>query len=449
MRLPIRLRLTFLTAVLTAAVLGGGGAILYSRFAAGLQDATDSGLLSRAETMLAAIESSGGGLGGGGIIEPDEAFAQVLDGDGTVLESSAGLPPEPLLPAGAIRGLSGPAFLQRTVATAEEPVEARILAVPGTVDRIVLVGASLEDQREAKAQLAALLWVGMPVAVGLTSLLGWWLAGAALRPMERMRAEAAAISASELDRRLSVPETGDEVARLGETLNGLLDRLGESIERERRFVDDASHELRTPLANLRAELDLALRGARSREELEAALRSAAEESDRLGALAEDLLVLARAERGRLPIRRSRIAVDQLADEVAGTFAARAAADGVRIQRSGAPTRGDLDPARIRQVLANLVDNALRHTPAGGTVEVRVAPDDGAARIEVLDTGEGFPQAFLERAFDAFAIPDRGRGGGSGLGLAIVKAIAEAHGGTAQASNGPDGGAIVTVTLRWA
>jgi len=447
MRLPIRLRLTLVSAVLTTAVLGAGGAILYSRFAAGLREATDSGLRSRAETLLAGIEASGGSLGGaGGIIEPDEAFAQVLDRDGSVLESSAGLPPGPLVPADAIRGISGPAFFQRTVATAEEPTEARILAVPAPGDRIALVGASLEDQREAKSQLAALLWIGMPAAVGLTSLLGWWLAGAALRPMERMRAEAAAISASELDRRLSVPETGDEVARLGETLNRLLHRLEESVRRERRFVDDASHELRTPLANLKAELDLALRGSRSRDELENALRSAAEESDLLSRLAEDLLVLARAERGRLPIRRSHVAVDELADEVAQAFGSRATAAGVSIERAGEPTPGNVDPVRVRQVLSNLVDNALRHTRAGGTVEVRVSPSDGATRIEVLDSGEGFPPGFLEHAFDAFATPDRGRRGGAGLGLAMVKAIAEAHGGTARAGNRPDGGAAVSVTL---
>jgi len=331
MRLPIRLRLTLVSAVLMTAVLGAGGAILHSRFAAGLREAMDAALLSRAETLLAAIDASGNGLGNaGGMIESDEAFAQVLDRDGTVLDTSAGLPAGALLTPATLAELSGPATSERTVATGEEQTEARLLAVPVPEGRVVVVGASLEDQHEALSQLAALLWIGTPVAVGLTTLLGWWLAGAALRPVERMRSEAAAISVSEMDRRLSVPDTADEVARLGETLNRLLERLEESVDRERRFVDDASHELRTPLANLKAELELALRASRSKEELEAALRSAAEESDLLTRLAEDLLVLARAERGRLPLRRSRVAVDELADEVVQAFTARAAAAGIRI-----------------------------------------------------------------------------------------------------------------------
>ena len=448
MRLPIRLRLTLVSAVLMTTVMGTAGAVLYSRFASGLRGAMDTGLRSRAETLLAGIDAPGVALGeGSGMIEPDEAFAQVLDREGHVLDVSEGLPREPLLPAATLARLTGPRTFERTVATGEEPTEARILAVPSPEGPIVVVGASLEDQQTALSQLAALLWLGTPVAVGLTTLLGWWLAGAALRPVERMRAEAAAISASELDRRLSVPPTGDEVARLGETLNGLLDRLEESVDRERRFVDDASHELRTPLANLKAELDLALRRSRSKEELETALRSAAEESDRLTQLAEDLLVLARVERGRLPVRRSRTALDELADEVAQAFTARAAAAGIRIERSGEPIVGDLDPVRIRQVLANLVDNALRHTPSGGTVELRVSREDGVIRIEVQDTGEGFPAGFLDHAFDAFATPDRGRrSSGVGLGLAIVKAIAEGHGGAVKAGNLPEGGAVVTVTL---
>lgn len=450
MRLPIRVRLTLVAAALMTVVLGLGGAVLYQRFASGLREAVDGGLESRAQTLLAGIDSSGVSFGdGGGVIDPDEAFAQVLDRSGRVLDTTDGLAPAPLLPPSVVARLDGPRFFERKLVMPEEPIDARMLAVPSPEGAVVVVGTSLEDQRTALARLAALLWVGTPLAVGLTTLLGSWLAGAAIRPLERMRAEAAAISAGELDRRLSVPPTGDEVARLGETLNRLLDRLQESVERERRFVDDASHELRTPLGILRAELELALRGSRSREELESALRSAAEESDRMTQLADDLLVLARAERGRLPIRRSRVALDELADETAQAFAVRAAAAGVRIERAGEPAAGDLDPVRMRQVLANLVDNALRHTPAGGRVELRVSAEDGTVRIEVHDSGEGFPPGFLERAFDPFATPDPGRGrrsGGVGLGLAIVKAIVDAHGGTARVENRPEGGAAVTVSL---
>ncbi|HKZ75709.1 MAG TPA: histidine kinase dimerization/phospho-acceptor domain-containing protein, partial [Actinomycetota bacterium] len=183
-----------------------------------------------------------------------------------------------------VAGLGESRFFERTVATVEEPVPARLLAVPASEGRVLVVGASLEDQWEALARLGILLAVGGPLALILASGVGWVVAGAALRPVERMRAEAAAISASEPGRRLPQSGTGDEVDRLGKTLNEMLERLEQALQHERRFVDEASHELRTPLANLRTELDLALRRSRSVEELEAALRSAAEETDRLARL---------------------------------------------------------------------------------------------------------------------------------------------------------------------
>jgi signal transduction histidine kinase len=265
-----------------------------------------------------------------------------------------------------------------------------------------------------------------------------------------MRAEAAAISASEPGRRLHLPGTGDEVARLGATLNAMLDRLEEALERERRFVDEASHELRTPLANLRTELDLALRRSRSPAELEAALRSAAVETERLVRLAEDLLVLARADGGKLPVRRESVELAPLVEGATQAFAHDAAGAGVEIQtRVDADLRATVDPLRLRQVIGNLLDNAIRHTSKGGRVTIDVGRVDGLLSVEVRDTGEGFPDAFLPRAFEAFARPDASRsrdGGGTGLGLAIVAAVAESHGGSAEARNSPEGGARVTVRI---
>lgn len=182
--------------------------------------------------------------------------------------------------------------------------------------------------------------IGGGGALLIATAIGWWVAGAALRPVERMRHEAAAISADEPGRRLPIPDTEDEIARLGTTLNQMLERLEQMLERERRFVDDASHELRTPLGILRTELELALRRARSRKDLEAALRSAAEESERLTTLAEDLLVLARSDRGRLPVRKENVDVARLADEAVTRFDTRAQLGGVRIERLGpAHSRG--------------------------------------------------------------------------------------------------------------
>jgi heavy metal sensor kinase len=448
MTLPIRARLALVSGALVAALLAAMGAFLYLRLSADLVATVDAGLRTRAEAFLAA------GLDSlprsGGLIEPDEAFTQVLAADGRVLDSSAGLAPGPLLSSEAIAGLGRARFFDAEVLTEEEPVPARLLAVPTSQGRVVVVGASLEDQQEALARLLALLVLGGPVVVGLAFGVGWLLAGAALRPVERMRVEAEAISGAELGRRLPVAPTRDELARLGESLNRMLGRVEEAVDRERRFVDDASHELRTPLTNLKAELELALRRERTAEALRGSLGSAAEETERLIRLAEDLLVLARADRGRLPVRREDLDVAALVRETVGSFSGRASALGVSLETSiGEGLRARVDEARMRQAVGNLIDNALRHTPAGGRVVVELAQSNGAVSIQVADTGEGFAESFLPQAFEPFSRADASRSrtdGGSGLGLAIVRAVAEAHGGSVEARNRHPGGAVVVLRI---
>jgi hypothetical protein len=279
---------------------------------------------------------------------------------------------------------------------------------------------------------------------------GWLVAGAALRPVERIRVEAEAISGSEPDRRLPVPRTRDELSALGASLNRMLDRYQAAVERERRFVDDASHELRTPLANLKAELELALRRSRTEAELISALRSAGEETDRLTRLAEDLLVLARADGGRLPIRREEVDLGRLVREIVESFSGRVASLGVILEASVREhVTGTVDPARVRQAVGNLIDNSLRHTPSGGRVTVTVARGPAGITISVADSGEGFPPAFLPHAFEPFTRADAARSrsdGGAGLGLAIARAVAEAHGGTLEARNLPRSGAEVALRV---
>jgi heavy metal sensor kinase len=432
-----------------AAVLGGLGAFIFLRFEAEIRAAVDAGLRSRAEVLLTSSHANGS-IEVGDLIDRDESFAQLLAGDGQVLATSAGLAGGPLLPASSLAGVTGARFFDSEVATAEESISARLLAVPADGGTVLVVGASLNDQKEAVGRLLALLLIGGPVGILLASGVGWLVAGAALRPVERLRVEAEAISGSEPGRRLPVPDTRDELARLGDSLNRMLGRLEDAVERERRFVGDASHELRSPLANLKAELELARRRARTREELLAALHSAAEETDRLADLAEDLLVLARADGGRLTIRREELDADQLVRDSVGSFAVRASELGIALDtviQDG--VRAEADPARLRQALGNLIDNALQHTPRGGSVTVELGRLDGQLRIAVADSGAGFETAFLDRAFDPFTRSDAARSrddGGAGLGLAIVRAVAEAHGGSVEASNRPEGGATVIISL---
>ena len=269
--LPIRLRLTLISAGLMAAVLVALAAFLVTRLEADLVATVDAGLRSRASVLVDRI-GEGGGVSSSNLTEGDEAFAQLVASDGSIMASSRGVT-RPILSAEEVSAVGRVRFLDRTVDTGEEPVEGRLLVTRSGDGNVLVVGASLEDERDALAGLTSLLVIGIPAAVALAAIVGWIVAGTALRPVERLRLEADAISASEPSRRLPVPETGDELSRLAASLNRMLGRLQEAMEQERRFVADASHELRTPLANLRAEVDLALRRARTADELGTALRS--------------------------------------------------------------------------------------------------------------------------------------------------------------------------------
>ncbi|MGN6664353.1 MAG: HAMP domain-containing sensor histidine kinase [Solirubrobacterales bacterium] len=302
-----------------------------------------------------------------------------------------------------------------------------------------------QERSESLQDLLQLLLLSGPVALVLASLAAYWVAAAALRPVEAMRARAATISAAEPDERLPVPPTHDEVARLGATLNEMLERLGEALEHERTFVADASHELRTPLAVLRAELDLALAEGRSAAELRAALASAAEETDRLTQLAEGLLTIAQTERGELPLRLARVDLREALEGVRQRFARRAEEEGRTIVLRGRPLEVEADRMRIDQALGNVVDNALRY--GEGEVSVSLAAAGDTVEIRVRDHGPGFPPDFLPRACERFSRPSAARSdGGSGLGLAIARTVARAHGGDVDTANAADGGAQVWFSL---
>jgi heavy metal sensor kinase len=448
MALPIRARLAIVCGALVGGLVLGLAGIVYLRLEADLRAAADDGLQSRAEELV--NDPPSGSIIPAGPSDIGDIFAQIVARDGTVRGSTPGLGGEPVVAPGELGGLNGSKVFDAVVQIAREPVLCRVMEMAAPDGRVVLVGVAFDDQREALDRLLSLFGLAGPVVVLLAGVVGWVVAGAALRPVERMRIESEAISGAEPGRRLAVPRTRDELAALGGSLNRMLQRLEAAVERERRFVADASHELRTPLANLKAELDLALARARSPSELVDALRSASEETDRLSRLAEDLLLLASADGGRLPMRREDVNVAELVRETMGSFLGRAASMGVALDATvAAGVRANVDGVRIRQALADLIDNALQHTPTGGRVTVEVSTAAGILTIEVSDTGSGFASSFLPDAFEAFTRADASRSrptGGAGLGLAIVRAIAEAHGGTVEATNREDGGAAVRLRI---
>ena len=449
-RLSIRLRITIAFAGVMAVLLAGLGLFIYLRFENQLNETINNGLISRAQDVGTLIDRSGGTLSGGGTLAGEDTFAQVLTPTGKVFgATAAGLSHGSLLTtAELVEATRGPVRFDRgDVEAVQGP--ARLFAKPlSTRGRtlVVLTGTSLDDRNEALGNLRTILLVGGPVALLLASLAGYIVAFGALRPVEAMRQRAAAISAAEPEQRLPLPEAHDELHRLGETLNEMLGRLEVALERERAFVDDASHELRTPLALHKTELELALRYAKTEEEWRAAIASAIEEVDRLSALAEDLLVLARSEEGKLALHLRTVRVSDLLGGVRERFAARI--DGSGRSLVVEPADGltiDGDPVRLEQALTNLVENAIDH--GGGEITVRARQAAGDLEIHVEDRGPGFPDDFLDRAFERFSRPDQARGGdGTGLGLAIVEAVARAHRGSAHAANRDGSGADVWIEL---
>lgn len=451
-RWSIRLRVTAAFALAMAAVLAGSGWFLYARLGSHLDVALNRELRVRAQDLAALVGQPDGSLAhdaSGRLVEHGESFAQLLDRHGRVLDATPPLGSVALLGPAQIRdALRAPTFSDRSsVPGLDEP--SRLLATTAMSagrDVVLVVGATKGDRAETLASFRDELLVAGPIALLLASIVGYLLAGLSLRQVESMRRRAAAISAKTPGERLPVPRTGDELQRLGETLNAMLARLEAALERERDFVADAGHELRTPLALLRTELELALRHSTSPEELREAMRSSSREVDRVAQLAEHLLLIARSDRGQLPLRVETLETDELLRSVAARFQWRAD----EAKRTLAPdetagTRIRGDRLRLEQALANLVDNALRH--GAGRVRVGAVTTNEYVELHVQDEGLGFPPEFLGDAFERFTRPQPGReGSGSGLGLSIVRAIAEAHGGEAHAANPANGGADVWLSL---
>jgi signal transduction histidine kinase len=358
-----------------------------------------------------------------------EIHGQLLSGGGTVVASSPGIRGRVVDPAAADhRFAEGPVAVaddhddasDRNGEAADSSTEDEfsIILVRAIGDQVLAISIGREDADDAARAVRTQLLLSGPVALVLAGGLGYVVAGIGLRPIERMRARAATISSRSAGERLPVPSTV-ELRRLALTLNAMLGRLDEGLDRERRFAADASHELRTPLTLLLTEVELALASPRTHDELLVALHSAEQEVRRLIALSENLLLLAGADAGHLQVNTQAVDLAELAADVVRRFSSLADAATRSVSTSG--DREVLlsgDPDQLRRVVSNLVDNALRH--GAGDVEVRVLGGIQAV-LEVSDAGPGFVE---ERPFERFAASH----GSVGLGLSIVEEIVRAHGG---------------------
>ncbi|HEU4698673.1 MAG TPA: ATP-binding protein [Gemmatimonadales bacterium] len=311
---------------------------------------------------------------------------------------------------------------------------------------LLQVAARTDAVERTLSEFALLLVALSLVATAGAFVVGWRLAGVALRPTAEITAQAEAIEAGTLSERITAHADVQEFSRLVTVLNGMLDRLESAFEAQRRFTADASHELRAPLTVLRGDIDVALKRDRSPDEYRETLERCREEVVQMSRLAADLLVLARTDAG-LPLeRREEVDLRDLGCRVADRFAAVAAARGVRVEVTGEPAivRGD-EPA-LERAVSNLVDNAIKHSSAPGLVRLQVQHDHRAV-LTVSDTGPGVPPELVPRLFTRFfrGDPARPRSDSHGLGLAIAQAIAEAHRGSLDfVGNAP--GAVFRLTL---
>jgi two-component system, OmpR family, sensor kinase len=469
--MSVRLRLTLWYVLLLAVILIIFGGALYAILAFSSLNQVDSTLERRAAEVQNGINAalavqsepriflSRGRL----TLPPANVFAtpgvyvQVSTLDGTPVTLSENLGGQTLsVPSAVItRVIDGDATFTNTT---NGDVTLRIYASPlvfgSQTVGIILVGQSLQGTYETLARLATLLGIGILLGLLLAAIGGAFLADRALAPIERITLTAESITHSnDLTRRIEEPKSRDEVGRLAATFNEMLVRIDGIFRAQQQFVGDVSHELRSPLTAIRGNLDLLRRGAaddaNARQEALAAIDS---ESARMQRLVSDLLLLAQAEAG-FKIRKERVELDTILLDVFRQ--ARAMAKGVTVnlaQEDQAQVIGDAD--RLKQLLMNLVDNAIKYTPAGGTVTMSLVRDAGAVRIAIKDTGIGIPSQDLERIFDRFYRVDKARprglltvsGGGTGLGLAIAKWIAETHGGKIQVESQPGKGSTFTVSL---
>ncbi len=384
-----------------------------------------------------------------------DIVVQVFGPDGELIAASQAVAGATLLPFADLAPVLDPAarFLN-IISQGPDGGEVRFRALSFPVTEaerlayVIRVLSPLETVEAPLGRLRLILFLALPAAVVLSGAAGAWLAGRTLGPVDRMAASARAISAENLDARLPVSAARDELSRLATTFNGMLERIEQGFSFHRQFWEDVAHELKTPLAIMKGEIEVALRTEAGAEEAREVLVSNLEEVERLIRLIERMLTLARLDRGGAPLETEEIDFTALAGRAVEEFRTPAEDKGLRLLYEApatAPVRGD--EARLHGLIAILLDNAVKFTPAAGTIGVAVAAAGNEVRLAVSDTGPGIADEDLPKIFDRFARPGRtGRGGGFGLGLSIAKAVAESHGGRIEVRSRLGAGSTFTVIL---
>lgn len=460
--MPLRVRLTLWYGTALALILVVFGGALYAVLAHGLRDQIDRSLEDTAAVAVRALEQHRIGP-----FLPFEALAAefpelaVLDksfqifspaGKVTIQSPNLGRLDIPLSRTALEAALNGRATYES--ARFRDGSSFRLLSAPilldGALVNIVQVGASLRPVEEMLHRLLLVLLVSLPAALAVALGGGWFLAGRALRPVDAITLAASRIAAGDLTQRLTVAHSQDEIGRLADAFNDMIARLEASFRQVRQFSADASHELRTPLTVMKGETELALRRVRPAEDYRLVLESSLEEIDRMARIVDELLFLSRADLGEVRIESQPVRLDALVEDVQRQAAVLGQEQQVQV------IVGAVEPAvvmgdelRLRELLLNLVDNAVKYSRPGGKVELALARDGAMARLSVTDDGIGISAEAQARIFDRFYRADNARAHareGTGLGLAICKWIAEAHHGRIEVQSTVGQGSKFTVVL---
>ena len=456
--LSIRAKLTLWYLGIATAVLMAFAIAIYAYLSRGLLNTIDTSLWNHAERLAQATghPSSNDEPSTAGVLMFAPQFVSIVNRGGEVTDSISD--PEghqvPIITEALERAAAEfkPQYNEVLVSPSER---ARIITWPARDEDgemfFVVVGQSLKELQRAQRHLLILLAISNPIALLLASLGGLWLAHEALKPVDRLTRAAERIGRGNFSERVEEPRTTDEIGRLAATFNEMISKLERAFERERRFTADASHELRTPLAVLRGDIEVALRRDRSVEEYKRVLNSSLEEIERITRLTDDLLTLVRSDAGDKVVELAPVRLDRLAAEVHAYIQPLAEAAGVALACEGTQSAivVEGDEKRLKQLLVNLLENAIKYTPAGGSARLSLATQDSSTVIEVSDTGRGIPAASLPHVFERFyrqTDPRDSRVSGFGLGLAISKWIVDAHQGSIEAESAEGKGSRFVVRL---
>jgi heavy metal sensor kinase len=454
----ITTRLTFAYTAVFALIIGVAMATIYSRFSRDLESDIDSELKAYTDFLLsevgppqkklrASFEKMQKATSEASLRFPSMRLV-LVDEDSAIYEPSNRVPIDDLLDtlrdgSELVRGF-------RTVGLRGIPCRSyvRPAAIDSNGTTWMVVVTSLEGATESLDEMQSLLSLSALFALIAAGGGGWLISRRALAPVASLTSAAAQISSSNLDRRVPVGRSEDELSMLARTFNDMIERLQQSFESQRRFIADASHDIRTPIAVVRGELELLQRRIAGEPPTHDALNRAIAELDRLNQLANDLLLLARAEAGQLPQARQQERLDELLAESASSLRRLASQRDVAIKvdiYDAAEVR--CDPQMLRRAVSNLVENAIKFSPNSTSVRTSLFVTGRSASIVIIDRGEGIPPKDLTRIFDRFYRGDRSRvDRGTGLGLTIAKAIIEDHGGTVHIASELGVGTTITVTL---